>query len=233
MANNGDRVQMLQVKYLQWPGAPLYVRGKANEEIITRWTEDVKEAKRYIFDKPIDVWIPTAEGTLDKGKRWEIADGYKRAKACAAAGLKEIPGIIRSFDSHQEAFAYQFQTAMGNGEFFSKQQRAHYVKTCRDVFKLKLKQIAALTKISESQVSRIARDIKAPSAGKGSGKPKPAKRFSVKTFLEEIRFLGIQYQNYKESVDKYVETKASELTALFKAIDKALPLLAQEEAGGE
>lgn len=225
-------MQMIPIKFLQWPGAPLYVRGKVNKDIVAQWTQDVKDAGgRYFFNKPIEVWVPTPPAPpLEKGKRYLIVDGYKRALACNDAGVKSIPGILKTFKDDQEAFAYQFQASLGEGEFLSKQARAHYVKTCREVFKLKLSDIAKITKLSEAQVSRIARNVKPSKAGGGTRKAK-AKRFSVKSFLEEVRFLGIQYQNYKDSVDKFIADKASELTTLFKAIEKALPLLAQEEAG--
>lgn len=214
-------VEQIPIRFIQLP--PFYIRGNVNQDIVTQWTLDLKAGGK--IREPIKVWIPTEPDRLSKGKRVELVDGRKRFESCIAAGIKTIPAEIETFKSEAEAFARQYQTAKENSEFLSKPQRNHYIKIMRDTFKLKLSEIAAVTKISEAQVSRLAREVKPTKP-----RPKPkAKRFTVKGYLEEIRFLGVQFHNYRESIDRYVADKAPELATLFKALEKALPLLAQEE----
>jgi len=191
----------------------VYVRKKRNLAYVEELRDKAKDAGKWPFP-PIEV---SGLYKAVKGKKYQIVDGVHRTLAAQLLKIKAIPAVsITLPEEPGQLFWRQFTSNESHGLRVDRDHRDRAILLLLSKrFKLNQVQVAAMTGLTQSSISKIKAGVQRQTpekkAAKKEAKEKAPKGFNPVAFFDAIAFHNGAFTDYRALILAHFQKHAKDL----------------------
>ena len=223
--------QTIKLKEILIPKRKDYVRGVVDKKNLADLLIVAKDPKHTGWPFHDAVTLRKLAKPTKDGKLYGVLDGVHRCTVYKMLRRPSVEADVKTL-TDKEAAVLQFTSNLGHGIRLNRKARNNWVKHMRFDLGMKLAEIAKEVGMTETSVSRMARDKQtkagprkksAPrvpgSAGgaKAPAAPKPAE-WTVADFMQRVKKIGAEVLEHPETIRVYARQHSREIIKMLEPL---------------
>jgi hypothetical protein len=238
--------QTIKLKEILIPKRKDYVRGTVDKKNLADLLIVAKDPKHTGWPFHDSVVLRKIAKPGKDGKLYAVLDGVHRCTVYKMLRRPSVEADVKTL-TDKEAAVLQFTSNLSHGIRLNRKARNSWVKHMRFDLGMKLAEIAKEVGMTETSVSRMARDKqnisgprkksapRVPGSAGGAKAPAPAKiikpaEWTMNDFIQRLKDAGAFIVEHPETIKQYARKNSREMVKLIEPISEVMNAALAAEA---